>query len=107
MTEYPKGTIELAKRCLHRPSAPTYKTKLNRFTSIGLSYVPSRFIVRRSNQFPVTHNDNIVIRYMEDSPYDADPAANSQLLQKFCFKTDYLYDLDSTNKKFDHVIDQK
>ena len=42
---------------------------------------------------------------MEDSPYDADSTANSQLLQKFCYKTDYLYASDSTNKKCDHVID--
>ena len=42
---------------------------------------------------------------MEDSTYDTDPTKNFQLFKNFFIKTDYIFDLDSTNKKFHHLID--
>ena len=35
---------------------------------------------------------------MESSPYDTDPAVNSQLTEKFSYKTDYILDLDGIKK---------
>ena len=42
---------------------------------------------------------------MQDSLYDDDPNINSQLTEKIFVKPEYIFHLDSTNKKFDHIID--
>ena len=46
---------------------------LNHFTNIGHSQVQNCFIARKSNQFPITHYDHTVFRYMKDSHCDTDP----------------------------------
>ena len=42
---------------------------------------------------------------MEDCPYDNDSNINPQLTEKLFMKLEYLFHLDSTNEKFDHIID--
>ena len=37
--------------------------------------------------------------------YDDDPNINSQLTEKFLIKSQYIFHLDGTNKKLDHIID--
>ena len=42
---------------------------------------------------------------MKDSPYDDDPNLNPKLTEKVFIKSDYLFLLDITNKKFDQIVD--
>ena len=42
---------------------------------------------------------------MEDSPKDGDPNINPELTEKNFIKSEYIFHLDNTNKKFDHIID--
>ena len=46
------------------------------FTNFGLSHVLNRIMARKSNQFVIAHYHHTVIRYMEDSSIDADPATH-------------------------------
>ena len=72
-----------------------------------MSHVLNRFIAQKSNQFSFAHYDHTVIRYMEDSPYDTDPAKIAPQTECFFFftKTDHSFELHSLNKTFDHVIE--
>ena len=74
------------------------------YTSINFTNL-NRSLARKSNQFSITHYDLTVICYMAYSPFDTERAVNSQLTEKFFFKTDYIFDLDNTYKNFDHIID--
>ena len=59
----------------------------------------THFIARKSSQFFINHYDHTIIRYTEDSPYDTDPAVNSQLTENNSMKTEYIFHVDSTNEK--------
>ena len=78
---------------------------LNQFTAIGLNQTLNRFIAQKANRLSINHYDHTGTRYMEDSPYDDDPNINPQLTEKFFINSKYFLQLDSTNKKFDHIID--
>ena len=83
----------------HYPGAPAttlHALHENQFTTPGLN----RFIAPKANQFSNNHYNHAVTRYIEDSPYDDDPHINPQLTENF-----FIFYLDSTNKKLDHIID--
>ena len=42
---------------------------------------------------------------MKESPNETDPNINAQLIKKFFFNLEYVFHLDSTNKKLYHIID--
>ena len=42
---------------------------------------------------------------MKESPNETDPNINAQLTKKFSINLEYIFHLDSTNKKLYHIID--
>ena len=80
-------------------------TAWNRFTTIGLNQTQNKFVAPKGNRFYVNHYDHAVTRYMKNSPYDDDPNSNPHLTEKFFMKSEYIFHLDSNNKKLDHIID--
>ena len=42
---------------------------------------------------------------MKESPNETDPNINAQLTKKFFINLEYIFHLDSTNKKRCHIID--
>ena len=72
---------------------------LNQFTTIGLNQTLNRFIAQKAIRFSINHYDHPVNRYMEDSPEGNELDIKPQLTEKFFFKSEYIFCLDSTNKK--------
>ena len=56
----------------------TLALRLNQFINFGLLQTLERFTARKPNHFSRTLYDHTVIQSMESSPYDDNPAENSQ-----------------------------
>ena len=51
--------------------------QLNQFNNIGLNQIVNHFIAQEANRYSINHYDHTVVRSMEDSSYQTDPAYNS------------------------------
>ena len=76
----------------------------NQFIAIALNQTLNRVKSTRDNRFLIKHYDHTVTRYMEDTPHENNPNTYPQLTEIFFIKSEYLFHLDSTKKKFDNII---
>ena len=93
---------ELCDTIIHHLTTALHE---NQFTTIGLNQTLNRFIAPKPNRFSINHYDHAVNRYMKDSPNDDDPNTHPQQTESFFKKSEYIFHLDSTNKKLDNIKD--
>ena len=75
-----------------------------RNTTTGRNQTLNRFIATRANIFYINHDVHAITRYMEDTAIEDEPNTSTQLTEFFFIKSEYVFNIDCTNKKFDNII---
>ena len=74
------------------------------FTTIGLTKTLNRFVAQKANRFSFNHYYHLIARYMEDRVIDEDENANPKVTEKFFIKSEYIFVINITNKKYDIIV---
>ena len=84
-----------------RLQKPTTALHGRLFTTIGLLQTLTKFVAQKASIFSNNHYDHAIARYMKYTIIEEADDTCLQLKEKFFIKSEYIFGLDSKNKKYD------
>ena len=90
--------------CQSRLHKLTTALQERQLTTIGLTQTLTKKVAQQTNRFSINHCDYAIAQYMEDTLIEEDEDTNPQLTEKFLIKSEYIFLIDSMNKKYENTI---